>query len=102
MNNNLPMNFPMPMNMIHGQMGQNLRGPTTVPRNERTLYVGNLNPLMDEISLYAQFSNFGKIESIKIKKDFKNPESKGYAFVVFDKVQNAEMAQKQMNNREFF
>lgn len=51
--------------------------------------MGNLHPLMDEISLYAQFSNFGKIESIKMKKNTKTEESKGYAFIVFDKFENA-------------
>lgn len=74
-------------------MDKNLKGPwNRQNRGERTLYVGNLNPLMDEISLYAQFSNFGKIESIKIVKDFKTKESKGYAFVVFDKIENAKVA----------
>ena len=53
------------MNMIHGHMGHNMRGGINrVSVLERTLYVGNLNPLMDEIALYAQFSNFGKIEGI--------------------------------------
>ena len=55
MNNNLPMNFPMhPMNLMHapgGFDGRMLINQT--PKEERTLYVGNLGSNIDELSLYA-------------------------------------------------
>ena len=51
--------------------------------------------------LIELFSKFGKINSAIVLKDEKG-ESKGFGFVCFDKPEDAEKAQKEMNGQKIF
>ena len=54
-----------------------------------------------EKELIELFSKFGKINSAVILKDEKG-ESKGFGFVCFEKPEDAENAQKEMNGKKIF
>lgn len=47
------------------------------------IYVGNLPYRTDEDDLHQYFSRFGKVDSIRVIRNFKTGDSKGYAFVTF-------------------
>ena len=51
--------------------------------------------------LIALFSKYGKINSAIVLKDEKG-ESKGFGFVCFEKPEDAEVAQKEMNGKKIF
>ena len=88
----------MPFPMMHG-------GPLINPSltsNENCLYVGNLHPEMNEISLYSEFSTFGNILNARLMKNTYTSESRRFGFVTFERKEQAEKAQKAMNNKEVF
>ncbi len=45
------------------------------------IYVGNLSPQVKEEDLQALFSEFGKVDSVKIIKDIFTSESRGFGFI---------------------
>lgn len=51
---------------------------------ERKVYVGNLDVETSEASIKTYFSEFGKVDGVKLIKDKNTQKSKGFAFVVFD------------------
>lgn len=53
-----------------------------VSMNEQ-IYVGNLPYRANEQDLREYFSDFGKLESVRIIRNFKTGDSKGYAFVTY-------------------
>ncbi|KAK9463380.1 uncharacterized protein V1516DRAFT_667608, partial [Lipomyces oligophaga] len=63
------------------------------------LFIGNLDPLVDERILFDTFSRFGNlITQPKIARD-DNLSSKGYGFVSFDSFEAADAAVEGMNNQ---
>jgi splicing factor 3B subunit 4 len=63
------------------------------------LFVGNLDPMVDEKVLYNTFSTFGTlISQPKIARDEKMA-SKGYGFVSFDSFEASDRALEAMNNQ---
>lgn len=65
-----------------------------------TIFIGNLDPLVDDKLLYDTFSSFGKI--IQLPKIVVNPdtgESKGYAFLSFDNFKSSDTAIEAMNGQ---
>ncbi|XP_023640508.1 polyadenylate-binding protein 7 isoform X2 [Capsella rubella] len=64
------------------------------------LYVKNLDVNVSEDSLRGKFSEFGKIVSLSIAKD-ENGSCKGYAFVNFDKPEDARRATETMNGTQY-
>ncbi|XP_010558201.1 PREDICTED: polyadenylate-binding protein 2 [Tarenaya hassleriana] len=69
-----------------------------VPDAYSSLYVTNLDPRVSEEQLDTMFSDFGKITSLVLAKDFKG-ESRGFAFIDFETSNGAREAMKRMNGR---
>ena len=65
------------------------------------LFIGNLDPEVDEKMLYETFSNFGMIINTKITRDADDGTSKGHGFVSFDNFASADLAHQQMNMQYF-
>ncbi|KAF1077513.1 hypothetical protein MKMG_01259 [Methanogenium sp. MK-MG] len=59
------------------------------------LYVGNINHSMTEENLREVFSGFGKLTSVKIIRD------RGFGFVAYATLEEAEEARKAMAGKEF-
>lgn len=55
----------------------------------KKLYIGNMGPDADNVSLEALFSVFGKVEKAYIVKDRNTGESKGFGFVVMSRDEEA-------------
>ena len=65
------------------------------------LFIGNLDPEVDEKMLYDTFTNFGMIISTKIVRDTEDGASKGHGFVSFDNFNSSDLAISQMNGQFF-
>lgn len=70
-----PYNYPMPMNPM---MGRNF-----TPNPPAALYIGNLDENVHEEQLYAHFTKYGQVHSVKIVKDRVTGRSKGFGYVNF-------------------
>lgn len=63
------------------------------------LFVGNLDPLVDERVLYDTFSALGQlVKAPQVARD-ENGRSKGYGFVSYDSFETADAAIEAMNNQ---
>lgn len=51
------------------------------PEDNRTLWVGDLHPWMDESYLYSCFAASGQVSSVKIIRNKQTGQSEGYGFV---------------------
>lgn len=60
--------------------------------NNNEVYVGNLNYQTGEADLKRHFSQYGKINEIKIIKNNRTGRSKGYAFIRYANTNEAERA----------
>lgn len=56
------------------------------------IYVGNLPYRVNEDDLRNYFSSFGSLESVRIIRNFKTGDSKGYAFVTYTNADEAKAA----------
>jgi splicing factor 3B subunit 4 len=65
------------------------------------LFVGNLDPEVDEKLLYETFSNFGPVLSTKVMRADDSGQSKGYGFVSFDRFEASDQAISAMNGQFF-
>lgn len=64
------------------------------------LFIGNLDPLVDEKTLYDTFSRFGSLISApKIARDSENGLSKGYGFVSYSNFEASDDAIANMNGQ---
>lgn len=61
-------------------------------REGYNLYVRGLDKSMGNLQLERLFSKFGKIKSVKVKRDPKTNESLGYGYVSFYDPRSAKMA----------
>ena len=59
---------------------------------DTTLFVCRLNPKTGEEGLRIVFSRFGRITNIDLIRDRKTQQSLCYAFITFEKAENAERA----------
>ena len=67
------------------------------------LFIGNLDPEVDEKLLYDTFSSFGNIVvTPKIMRDVETNVSKGYGFVNYDNFESSDMAIECMNGQFLF
>jgi hypothetical protein len=65
-----------------------------------TLFVGNLDPMVDEKLLYDTFCAFGVFTvTPRIARDPTSMESKGYGFVSFDSFESSDAAIEAMNGQ---
>uniref|UniRef100_A0AC35TYG7 Polyadenylate-binding protein n=1 Tax=Rhabditophanes sp. KR3021 TaxID=114890 RepID=A0AC35TYG7_9BILA len=62
-----------------------------------SLYIGDLHVDVNEAILFSQFSSVGTVISIRVCRDTVTRTSLGYAYVNFEKVEDAEAAFEQMN-----
>ncbi|XP_036448359.1 MKI67 FHA domain-interacting nucleolar phosphoprotein [Colossoma macropomum] len=62
------------------------------------VYVGHLPQALAEPQLRAYFSQFGKVNRLRISRSKKTGRSKGYAFVEFDCDEVAKIVAETMNN----
>ena len=65
------------------------------------IWVGNLDPDVDEKMLFDTFNAFGLILSTKISRDPETGESKGHGFVSYDSFESADAAIKAMDKQYF-
>jgi len=69
--------------------------------NAPKLYVGNLNFKTTESELADYFGQCGKVEEAIIIKDRETGRTKGFGFVTFDTIDNANKAINELHGREF-
>ncbi|KZT59781.1 hypothetical protein CALCODRAFT_449712 [Calocera cornea HHB12733] len=64
------------------------------------LFIGNLDPNVDERLLYDTFSAFGILtQPAKIARDPQSSESKGYGFISYSDFESSDRAIESMNNQ---
>lgn len=66
------------------------------------LYVGELNPNINEEVLFGAFSRFGRIVSMKVMRHIVTGASRGFAFINFSNPSEANRAKTMMNGHKFF
>jgi splicing factor 3B subunit 4 len=66
------------------------------------LFIGNLDPDVDEKTLFETFNSFGLILSTKIARDPETGASKGYGFVSYDSFESGDAAIASMDNQYFY
>lgn len=63
------------------------------------LFIGNLDPEVDEKNLFDTFNSFGLILSTKIARDPESGVSQGYGFVSYDSFESSDAAIEAMNSK---
>eukprot|EP00887_Chlorella_sp_A99_P002695 scaffold6.g2695.t1 len=63
------------------------------------LFIGNLDPDVDEKLLYDTFSAFGVVVNTKIMRDPDTGSSKGFGFISFDAFESSDAAIEAMNGQ---
>lgn len=63
------------------------------------LFIGNLDPMVDEKTLYETFSSFGTLLKAPTISRTEEGRSKGFGFVNFDNFESADAAIEAMNNQ---
>jgi len=66
----------------------------------QTLYIGNLDKTVTENLIFDRFSKYGKITRFQIMRDKVRNESRGFAFIEYANVKDAEAAKNQLNNEK--
>lgn len=66
------------------------------------LFIGNLDPEVDDKYLYDTFTAFGGIIQSKIMRDETNGSHKGYGFVSYDSFEASDMALETMNGQYLY
>ena len=66
----------------------------------RRIYVGSLHYSLTENDISSIFDPFGKVEFVRMNRDPRSNESKGFAFIQFTKEEDARRAYEQMNGFE--
>jgi RNA recognition motif-containing protein len=84
-----------PMMMPTGAMAM----PSQQYQNQ-TLYIGNLDKTVTENLIFDRFSKYGKITRFQIMRDKVRNESRGFAFIEYANVKDAEAAKNQLNNEK--
>ena len=69
---------------------------------DRTVYVGNINEEVSEEVLYTVFIPFGDIKHIEIPKEHETGELRGFGFVEFEEIEDAEHAIDNRHQSELF
>lgn len=88
-------NFGKPPMMMGPQMPGDMMVKTI--KTEATLYVGNLNPQIQTSRLFNYFRTFGEIVNCKIMRDIYSGESRGFAFISYQNIEDAKNAKEKLN-----
>lgn len=87
------------MMQMGGQQPGGPAAPNVGPqRNFPTLYVGDLDEAINEEMLYNFFIQKGPIFSVRIMRDLQNKKSRGFAYLSFYNLQDAEKAKNECNH----
>lgn len=97
------------MNLYSGGMGIPMMSPFSQGSNQfggnvsynvpkYVLYVGNIGNKMTEEQLQSIFRPFNNVSSISVKRDPTTNQSKGFAFVTFTNMADAEAAKTKLNH----
>jgi RNA recognition motif-containing protein len=65
------------------------------------IYVGNLSHRVTEKDLRGAFEAFGKVDSVKLIKDRDTGEPRGFGFIDMPNQEEAQLAIKNLNGKEF-
>ena len=68
-----------------------------IAENSASLYVGELNPSVNEATLFEIFSPIGQVASIRVCRDAVSKKSLGYAYVNYHKLEDGEKAIEELN-----
>eukprot|EP00931_Biecheleriopsis_adriatica_P106686 TRINITY_DN81083_c0_g1_i1.p1 TRINITY_DN81083_c0_g1~~TRINITY_DN81083_c0_g1_i1.p1 ORF type:complete len:125 (-),score=39.26 TRINITY_DN81083_c0_g1_i1:47-421(-) len=68
----------------------------------RTVYVGGLEEQVDRKVLEAAFLPFGELKTVEIPVDMKSGKHRGFGFVEFLEIEDAEAAIDNMHHAELF
>lgn len=68
--------------------------------NSVELYIGNLDPLINEEALFNIFCIYGQIVSLKIMRHFITRESRGFGFIVYFRPHEARLAKEKMHGAQ--
>ena len=66
----------------------------------KKLYIGNIGPEADNVSLEALFSMFGTVEKAYIVNDKRTGQSKGFGFVEMASDEDAKAAIDSLNGKK--
>lgn len=75
-----------------GRRRSNSRGRRNNSNGGKKCFVGNLEPLTDEVDLEERFAPYGQLEDIYVPRDRSNRANRGYAFITFFDKRDAEDA----------
>lgn len=88
-------NFGKPPMMMGPQIPGDMMVKTI--KTEATLYVGNLNPQIQTSRLFNYFRTYGEIVNCKIMRDIYSGESRGFAFISYQNIEDAKNAKEKLN-----
>ncbi|KAF9363084.1 Protein phosphatase PP2A regulatory subunit B [Mortierella sp. NVP85] len=71
--------------------------PTAAPAASASLYIGELDPSVNEAMLFEMFNSIGPVASIRVCRDAVTRRSLGYAYVNFHNVADGERALESLN-----
>jgi polyadenylate-binding protein len=74
----------------------------TVPNLEGVLYVGNLNPNVNEYQLFELFSQYGRPQLVRLMRDAYTGESRRFAFVSYSTKDEATKARDGLNYSKIY
>jgi RNA recognition motif-containing protein len=66
----------------------------------KKLYIGNLSPEANDVSLKTLFTMFGTVEKAYVIPDKETGKNKGYGFVVMSTEEAAQAAVKALNGKK--
>merc|ERR1711976_572983 len=72
------------------------------PKKPGVLHIKQLPRVLDEQDLKEYFSQFGRVEKVKLARSSRTANSKGYAFILFKDGKVAEVAGKSMDKYLLF
>jgi len=75
----------------YGRRRSNSRGRRNA-KGGKKCFIGNLEPLTDEVDLEERFAPYGELEDIYVPRDRSNRANRGYAFITFFDKRDAEDA----------
>ncbi|RLV94314.1 Polyadenylate-binding protein cytoplasmic and nuclear [Spathaspora sp. JA1] len=79
------------------QQEEQAEGAANISESSASLYVGELNPSVNEATLFEIFSPLGQVSSIRVCRDAVSKKSLGYAYVNYHKTEDGERAIEELN-----